>query len=211
MKTFSMIAQKGGTGKTTLSIHLAVQAMLDGFKVLLVDTDPQASATTWWRRRQAETPTLIQCQGSELSGVLGRAQKQGYHLTVIDTAPHSSEESSACARVSDHVYIPTRPAILDLDAIGTSTALVSKIGVAAKILLNACPPPTRFGEPTIVAEARHALAAYKIPVCMIAISQRAALGHALIDGRAVTEFDQQSKAALEIDQLWQALKQELAL
>jgi len=211
MKTLSMIAQKGGTGKTTLSIHLSVQATLAGLKVLLVDIDPQASATAWWRRRREQTPALIQSQGEALSDVLERAAEQRYHLVVIDTAPHSSRESSACARLSDRVCIPTRPAILDLDAIGASTELVSKIGVAAMILLNGCPPPTLFGEPHIVSEARQALDVYGIPVCDVAISQRAAFSHALIDGRAVTEFEGKGKAAREIDRLWSTLRKELAL
>lgn len=157
MKTFSMIAQNGGTGKTTLRIHLAVEAVIDGLKVLLVDTDPQASTTAWWRRRRGAAPALVQSRCHELPDVLQRAQTQGYNLVVIDTAPHSSEESGACARLSNQVYIPTRPVILDLDAIGASTVLVSDFGVAAKIVLNVCPPPTISGEPHIVAEARQAL------------------------------------------------------
>ncbi len=211
MKTISMIAQKGGTGKTTLSIHLVVQAELSDLKVLLVDIDPQASATAWWRRRARERPALVQSDGRELARVLETAAAQSFDLVVIDTAPHSSEESGVCARLSDRVYIPTRPAILDLDAIGASTALVSGIGAAATIILNGCPPPTLFGEPSIVKEARQALTVYGIPVCEIAISQRAALSHALIDGRAVCEFDAKGKAAREIDGLWRALRSELGL
>ena len=211
MKTLSMIAQKGGTGKTTLSIHLAVQASLWDLKVLLVDIDPQASATAWWRRRTQERPALIQSNGQGLAQVLTTAAAQDYDLVVIDTAPHSSEESSACARLCDRVYIPTRPAILDLDAIGASTALVSDIGVSATIILNGCPPPTRYGERSIVSEARGALTVYGISVCEVAISQRAAFSHALIDGRAVSEFDSNSKAAREIDGLWRLLKTEVAL
>ena len=211
MKTLSMIAQKGGTGKTTLSIHLAVQASLAGLKVLLVDIDPQASATAWWRRRREETPALVQGNGESLANVLKAAADQDYDLAVVDTAPHSSHESSACAKLSDRVCIPTRPAILDLDAIGTSTELVSEIGVPAMIVLNSCPPPTLFGEPHLVSEARQALGAYGIPVCNVAISQRAALAHALIDGRAVTEFERKGKAAREIDRLWQILREELGV
>ncbi|MDJ0871661.1 MAG: AAA family ATPase [Gammaproteobacteria bacterium] len=211
MKTLSMIAQKGGTGKTTLSIHLAVQASLDSLKVLLVDIDPQASATAWWRRRREAEPALVQSRGKKLEQVLKAAADQDYDLVVIDTAPHSSHESSASAHLSDQVCIPTRPAILDLDAIGASTELVSDIGVAAMIILNSCPPPHLFGEPHIVSEARQALSVYGLPVCDVAISQRAALGHALIDGRAVTEFERKGKAAREIDRLWRLLKEELGL
>lgn len=211
MKTLSLIAQKGGTGKTTLSIHLAVQACLAGMKVLLIDIDPQASATAWWRRRAADEPDLIQSRGDELLQMFKTAGEQGYDLVVIDTAPHSSQEASDCAAVSDQVLIPTRPAILDLDAIGASTQLVTKLGVKAMIVLNGCPPPTRYGEPQIVAEARNALKVYGIPVSEMAISQRAAFSHALIDGRAVSEFDRKGKAARELNQLWNTLKEELAL
>lgn len=209
MKVLGIIAQKGGAGKTTLGIHLAVRAGLAGLKVLVVDLDPQASATAWWQRRQEESPALIQTDGNDLADVLKKAQQEGYQFVVIDTAPHSSQEAAACASLADHVYIPTRPAILDLDAIGTTTKLVSAVGVDARVVLNACPPPTRFGEPMIVSEARQALQNYGIPVNDVAISQRAALSHALIDGRAVSEFDSNGKAAQEIDRLWVALNKEL--
>ncbi len=211
MKTLSMIAQKGGTGKTTLSIHLAVQAQLADLQVLLVDTDPQASATAWWRRRRAEAPALVQGSGEHLADILRNAKRRGYDLVVIDSAPHSSDESRISAGLSDQVYIPSRPAILDLDAIGASTELVSDLKVAAKIVLNGCPPPTRLREPNIVVEARQALTVYRVPVCDVAISQRAAFSHALIDGRAVSEFDGKGKAAQEINRLWNTLKEDLSL
>ena len=211
MKTLGIIAQKGGTGKTTLSIHLAVQASLSGLQVLLLDMDPQASATSWWNRRREQTPELTQCRGDALAGVLQTARDRGYDLVVIDTAPHSSEDATTCARLSDRVCIPTRPAILDLDAIGPSTDLVSAVGVSANIVLNSCPPPTMFGEPHIVAEAREALKVYETPVCDVAISQRVAFSHALIDGRSVSEYDRSGKAAGEIERLWRTLREEMEL
>jgi chromosome partitioning protein len=211
MKKLGMIAQKGGTGKTTLSIHLAVEASLAGLRVLLVDIDPQASATSWWKRRDEPRPELIQSSGNALEQLLETAAERGYDIAVVDTAPHDSEDASECARLCDWVYIPTRPAILDLDAIRPSTDLVNKVGVAASILLNSCPPPTQFGEPHIVREAREALGAYGIPVCPVAISQRVAFGYALIDGRAVSEFDRTGKAAREIERLWSNLRSGIGL
>lgn len=206
MTTLSLIAQKGGTGKTTLAIHLAVQAQRAGLEVLLVDTDPQGSAGAWWQRRPADAPALVQGQGTELADMLDEARRRGFALVIVDTAPHSSEQSRACAEVSDAVLIPTRPAILDLDAIGITTALVADLKVPAQIVLNACPPPTRAQEPRLVAEAREALTAYPVPVCPVAVSQRAAYSHALIDGRAVMEFEARGKAAAEIEALWQAVR-----
>ena len=211
MKTLSMIAQKGGTGKTTLSIHLAVQATLNDIKVLLVDIDPQASATTWWQRRQAEKPELAQADGNNLENIVAAAKQNGYELIIIDSAPHNSAAAQTCARLSDMILIPTRPAILDLDAIGATTQLVENTGTRARIVLNACPPPTRYGEPHIVSEAREALQEYRLPLSAVALSQRAAFSHALIDGRAISEFDPKSKAAVEINALWDSIAEELAL
>lgn len=211
MKTLSLIAQKGGTGKTTLGIHLAVQALRDGRSVLLIDTDPQGSAGAWWQRRQAETPALVQGQGTALPGLQAEARVRGFDLVIVDTAPHSSDQSRACAECSDAVLIPTRPAILDLDAIGITTALVAGLSVPAEIVLNACPPPLLGRETRLVAEAREALGAYPVPVCPVAVSQRAAFSHALIDGHAVVEFEAQGKAAAEIDALWRAVKPRLGL
>jgi chromosome partitioning protein len=211
MKTVGMIAQKGGTGKTTLSIHLAVQASLAGLNVLLVDLDPQASASAWWRRRNRPQPELIQSPGESLVDVLATAAQRGFDLTLIDTAPHSSEDARRCARQADWVYIPTRPAILDLDAIRPTTDLVSDVGVAASILLNGCPPATASGEPRIVAEAREALGIYPIPVCAAAIGQRVAFSHALIDGQGIAEYEQDGKGAREIEQLWLVTRDALQL
>jgi chromosome partitioning protein len=91
------------------------------------------------------------------------------------------------------------------------TDLVSAVGVPANIVLNSCPPPTIYGEPHIVKEAREALKVYDTPVCDVAISQRVAFSHALIDGRAVSEYDRAGKAAREIDQLWSTLRSGMGL
>ncbi len=211
MKTLSLIAQKGGTGKTTLGIHLAVQAMRDGLPIVLVDVDPQASASTWWQRRAADEPALVQGNGQELPAILDQASARGYALAIVDTAPHSSAQAIACARASDWIYIPTRPAILDLDAISATTELATAVQTPARILLNACPPPIRGVEARIVVEAREALTRYGIPVCEVAISQRAAYSHALIDGRAVSEFEARGKAAAEIGALWRIAREDLNL
>jgi chromosome partitioning protein len=211
VKRVGLIAQKGGTGKTTLGIHVAVQASLAGLPVLLVDMDPQASATAWWRRRQAEKPALVQTGGDDLPRVLEEAEGRGFALAVVDTAPHSSEDARTGARLCDLVCIPTRPAILDLDAIRPTTDLVSEVGTAAMIVLNACPPPTAHGEPQIVSEAREALSVYRIPVCPAAVSQRVAFSHALIGGQAVAEYQRAGKAAAEVARLWQAVRLEVGL
>jgi chromosome partitioning protein len=143
--------------------------------------------------------------------IVEQASQQGYDLVIADTAPHSSADAVVCAQLSDHVIIPTRPAILDLDAIGVTTEIVSHVPGSSAIVLNACPPPRQSGEVNIVREAREALKHYGMPVCDVAVSQRASFSHALIDGRAVAEFDADGKAAKEIERLWDTIKQDINL
>lgn len=202
MRTICLLAQKGGTGKTTLCLHLAVLASELGQDTAIIDIDPQASASAWKRRRQHHTPEVFRRNAGDLPGVLATLEQQGKNLVLLDTAPHSSHDAATAAGLADLVLIVSRPAILDLEAIGESVKIVKQQGNRSAVVLNACPPPHRGGETTIVREAREALGVYGLPISPTSVSQRAAFSHALIDGRAVTEFETTGKAAGEIHNLY---------
>lgn len=202
MKSIALLAQKGGAGKTTLAVHLAVLAEAMGHRVVLIDCDPQKSAGDWWRAREAETPVLVEAPAAQLPAILKAARDDGYTLAVIDTAPHANADATAAARAADVALIPCRPSILDLRAIGATVDLVKAVGKPAAVVLNSCPAARGYGDAGIVTEARRGLEAYGLPVAPVAITQRAALSHALIDGRAVTEFEPNGKAALELRDLF---------
>jgi len=203
MRTICLLAQKGGTGKTTLCLHLAVLASELGRNATVIDIDPQASASAWKRRRQHDTPEVLRYEAKHLSAVLSGSALPDKDLILLDTAPHSSHEAATAAALADLVLIVSRPAILDLEAIGESVKIVKKQHSQGAVVLNACPPPHRGGETAIVREAREALGVYGLPVSPVSISQRAAFSHAFIDGRAVTEFDATGKAANEIRSLFE--------
>ena len=209
MNIVTVLAQKGGTGKTTLSIHLATVASGGGRKVVIADTDPQASAMVWKKRRRKDLPEVLQCGVRDLKREVAAMKASGVELLLVDTPPHSTGEAGLAAAMADMVLAPSRPAILDLAAIGDTTAVIKASGRPGAVVLNCCPPPTRYGESAIVREAREALAVYGLPVAPTALSQRAAFSHALIDGRAVTEFESRGKAAAEINALWNWLQKEL--
>lgn len=211
MKIVTLLAQKGGTGKTTLSIHLAVLAAASKLKVVIADLDPQQSTTFWNGRRTSSDPGVMPMKASTLKQNITKLTKQGVDLLVIDTAPHSHEDAIIAAQLADFVLIPTRPAILDLQAIGSSVEIVKNIDGKAAIVLNGCPYPGKTGERAIVSEAREALAGYGLAVSPAAISNRVALSHSLIDGEAVTEFESDSKAAEEIRELMNWINQEVNL
>lgn len=202
MRTVCLLAQKGGTGKTTLCLHLAVLASELGHDVAIIDIDPQASASAWKRRRQSDTPEVLRQTAADLPGTLARLAQQNRHWVFLDTAPHSSHDAATAVELADLVLIVSRPAILDLEAIGESVRIVRQQGGRSAIVLNACPPPHRAVETAIVREAREALGVYGLPVAPVSISQRAAFSHALIDGHAVTEFETAGKAAGEIRRLY---------
>jgi chromosome partitioning protein len=214
MKTVAVLARKGGTGKTTLAVHLAVLASETGRPVLLVDTDPQRSATDWWNARAlgpfgTRSPRLVTCAAKSIPQVLDAAEGADIDLVVVDTRPSVEADTSQVAQLADLVLIPTRPGILDLRAIRPTTEVVKAVRrpadkaiLAAMIVLNGVPPARGLGENRLTTEARAALAKYGVPVATATIGNRAAFAHALIDGRSVTEFEPAGKAADELRHLF---------
>jgi len=133
-------SQKGGAGKTTLAIHLAVAAEGDGKQSAIVDLDPQASAANWGDSRKEETPVIVSAQPSWLDKVLAAAKSAGAVLAIIDTAPYSESASLAAARAADFIIVPCRPAVLDLHAISHSIDSIKLAGRPASVMLNTVPP-----------------------------------------------------------------------
>lgn len=199
MPSIGFLAQKGGAGKTTLAVHLAALAG----DALLVDLDPQRSAAEWWETRTADRPELAVGEARDLENALASTRRS---WVVVDTAPHAAEDARMVASLVDLVVIPTRPAILDLRAIRATVEIAGRTGARAVIILNACPAGRSVAEASIVTEARHALAGYGLPLAPVAVTQRAAFSYALNDGRAVSEFEPDGKAAEELRRLWEWLR-----
>lgn len=197
MKTIAIISQKGGAGKTTVAIHLAVAAEQRGMNTAIFDLDPQASAASWSDKRDNPSPAVISAQAARLPSLLEQAAAQAADLVIIDSAPNADAASLAAARAADLILIPCRPSAFDLNAIGTTLNLAAVAGKPAYVLLNAVPPQGKVGE-----EARNALEAGGVAVAQPILHQLVAFSHAVNDGRSAQEFDPKSKAAAEIDALF---------
>lgn len=198
MKVITLLSQKGGAGKTTLALHLAVAAEQDGKQTALIDIDPQASAASWGDSREAETPAVVSAQASRLEQVLEAAQNAGADVVIIDTAPHSESSALAAARAADLILIPCRPAILDLRAIGNTIDLVKLAGKEAVVVLNLVPPRGSLPD-----EASEAVAGYGVGIVPIRLGHRMAFQHALTAGLTAQEYEPDGKAADEVRQLYQ--------
>lgn len=197
MKILAIVSQKGGSGKTTLAVHLATAAAVAGYNVAIIDLDPQATATKWGDRREADTPEVVSGQAVRLPALINAAQANGADLLVLDTAPNADQIASLAARAADLVLIPCRPAKFDLEAIETTLLLVQTARKPAYVVLNAVPP-----QGSIVEEATAGLVSSGAKVAPHQITQRAAFAHAVIDGRTAQEFEPRGKAAREVNALY---------
>jgi chromosome partitioning protein len=203
MRSIAFLSQKGGSGKTTLAVHTAVAAQQARERVAIVDTDPQKSAISWSDQRQAETPVVVAAAASELVKVLAAAKQDSMTLAIVDTAPHAAPDAARVASLVDLLVIPVRPSAFDLGAVAVTVAMVEALQTKAVLVLSAC--PSRSPE---IAEAREVLKGYGLPIFPGEITDRRAFARAVASGRAVTEFDPDGKAALEIRSLWKWLKEE---
>ena len=196
MKTVSVISQKGGSGKTTLVLHLAVASSQAQRNTAVIDLDPQASSTKWSDRREAELPVVLSAHASRLRHEMQRVQETGGELLILDTAPHSDSTALEAAKVSDLVLIPCRPAILDMEAISNTLDLMKTTGKPVYVVMNAVAPQ---GHET--KEAAEAIAALEVEVCPVRLVNRVAFARSLITGLTAQEFDSGGKASQEAARL----------
>ncbi|MCA8927029.1 MAG: AAA family ATPase [Alphaproteobacteria bacterium] len=197
MHTIAILSQKGGTGKTTLALNLAIAAEIAGHPAVVIDLDPQASAKGWHDNRSAESPVVISVQAARLAEALRTAEEHGAKVAVIDTAPHSESAALAAARAASLVLIPCRPGILDLRAIAASADICALAKASAAAVINAVPP-----RGPLAGEAAEAIAGYGLQVAPVHLGQRMAFVHSLTAGQGVLEYEPGGKAAQEIKALY---------
>lgn len=201
IKVLSIQSQKGGAGKTTLAINLAVAAERAGKVTVILDLDPQASAMGWRDTREPQAPAVLSIVPARLTASLRNAERDGADLVIVDTPPHAESSGLAAARAADLILIPCRISAFDLRAIGATAELAKLAGKPAYALLNAAPP----GAHRLIEEARTAIAVHELPVCPVTVLRRAAFVHAVTVGQAVSEFEPDGRAAAEVAALYRWL------
>jgi chromosome partitioning protein len=198
MKTMAILAQKGGSGKTTIAVHMAVCAAQRKLKTAVIDIDPQHSAYHWNESRPDDRKLdAVAAEVSQLAALLRQADNAGVNLAIIDTAPHSSADAAIAAKLADFVLIPCRPARFDLDAVASTLEIAKAANTPAAVVINAA--STRG---PLAKEAREALSRQGATVVDTVLHQRVAYSHAVIDGRSVHEYEPGGAAAAEIDALY---------
>ena len=204
MRVMAFASQKGGSGKTTLAGHIAVQAERVGAgPVAIIDTDPQGSLSDWWNARQAETPVFAQTFISRLSGDLEKMRAIGIKLLVFDTPPAITATIEQVIRVCDLVVVPTRPSPHDLRAAGATVDLVENVGKPLVFVLNGATPRARITAEAAIALSQHGT------VAPFTIHHRTEFASSMIDGRTVMELSGNRRSIEEVAGLWEYLADRL--
>lgn len=200
MPVISILNQKGGSGKTTIAINLAHCLMLDGYRVLLVDSDPQGSARDWNEENEGDILPVVGLDRETLPKDLD-AIGSGYDLIVIDGAPQIAKLATAAVKVADLVLIPCQPSPYDIWAASDLVDIVkARQDVTdgkpkAAFIISRAIKNTKLGN-----EITEALTSYEIPILKNGTTQRVAYPTTASEGKTVFT-EQDSQAALEIESI----------
>ncbi len=204
MRVLALSSQKGGSGKTTLAGHLAVQAELSGYgPVCLIDIDPQGSLADWWNERETEMPAFAQTTVARLAADLEVLRQQGFKLAVIDTPPAITMAIQSVIQVAELVIIPTRPSPHDLRAVGATVDLCERAGKPLIFVVNGATPKAKITYEAAVALSQHGT------VAPITLHHRTDYAASMIDGRTVMEIDPGGRSAREVVELWEYIADRL--
>jgi len=196
----SLASLKGGTGKTSLSVHLAHAIALAGKRVILIDADPQASASDWAAARHDKPPfPVIGMARDTLHRDLADIAAD-YDHAVIDTPPRVSALARSAILASDLVLIPVQPSSYDVWAAAETVKLIEEAQQFRPELKAAFVVNRRIPKTVLGGDVAGALADYSPPVLSCAIAQRIAFAEASA-GYTVLEDAPKSAAADEINAL----------
>jgi chromosome partitioning protein len=192
MHIIVVASQKGGSGKTSLCRSLAVAAQQGGASTAILDTDPQGSLTSWWNRREAQSPALVKFDPDDLTAAAAKLEAGGVEYLFIDTPPSVHPEMARLLTKATLAIVPVRPSPDDLDAVGGTLSLIEAAGCPFVFVITQAKPRTRLQMQAVMALAKHGKLAPTI------VHDRTDFPTAAIVGRTVTEMEPEGPSAAEV-------------
>jgi len=195
-KTVAIAQQKGGAGKTTIAIQLGVAWARQGYRVAMLDVDPQGSMMAWFGLRQeAGVPSSLvafDVQGWKLSTEIDRL-KNDYDILLVDTPPHAETDARVAVRAASLILVPVQPSPMDLWATKPTLELARREKSQALLILNRLPSRGKLADLI-----RAKIDAEKMPVAQTVLGNRSAFAASMMEGKGVVETQPKGTAAEEI-------------
>ncbi|MCB1740538.1 MAG: ParA family protein [Gammaproteobacteria bacterium] len=202
--------QKGGSGKTTVSAHLAVAwSLRPDCRVAILDVDPQGSLGEWYERREqrlGEDHTGLTFRTASGWGARreSRALARDHDLVVVDTPPHADSDARNAMELATLVVVPVQPTPADLWATDATLLLAEKERIPALLVLNRVPPRARLTE-----EIEAVLGQARAPLTRSRLGNRVAFAQSLGAGATVLETHRSGSAARELLDLHAELRRSM--
>lgn len=198
-KVVTIAQQKGGAGKTTLAVQLAVAIAQSGKTVAMLDIDPQGSLSRWAALREEAgianpALTVRQIQGWRTAGEVEKLARS-HDYVLIDSPPHMETEARIAVRAASLVLIPIQPSPMDLWATEPTIEMADGEGSSCLLVLNRVPPRGKLME-----ELRPLVKKLGAKLARTTIGNRVALAASMMAGKGVTE-GAKSRAGDEINAL----------
>jgi chromosome partitioning protein len=201
MRKIIINSQKGGSGKTMLVAHIAVEAERSGDgETYLIDTDPQGTLTTWHECRKAEAPRRVEVPLNKMRENLQLLEQHGAEWCFIDTAPNRTDDNATLFQLADLVLVPVRPSPSDLWAVAATVKLLHQTQTPFLFVLTQAKRNANITAQAVAALSHHGAVAQTL------IADRVAYSAAMTDGRTAQELEPKSACAVEIAELWKNIK-----
>lgn len=206
MKVIAVLNQKGGSGKTTISTHLARALQLEGHAVALIDSDPQGSARDWAAAREDHPLTVLGIDRPTIHRDIQRIVRQDF--IVIDGAPQTEELATSAIKAADFVLIPVQPSPYDIWATDALVDLIKqRIELTDGRLKAAFVVSRAIKNTKLSGEVLDTLMAYGLPVLESRITQRVSYPGTAASGSTVLDEAPDSDAANEVRALSREIQQ----
>lgn len=202
MQVFTFITQKGGSGKTTSLINIAVAAaVLDKARVVIIDLDPQKSTLLWWETREKDNIGAIDIQIKDLEKSIEILKSKNVQYVFMDTPARAELINTTAIRYSDFCLLPCQPSLLDMRAAKATVASIKQLDKKGGFIITRANSRGYRVEDTVTGLGVHGL-----PVCKHTIVDRTVYRDAYALGEGVLEYDPKGKATEEIKAIWEWIK-----
>lgn len=193
-KIITISQQKGGSGKSTIATHLAIALKQQNNKVTLVDIDPQASSTMWFKKREEYYGQgyagigFSSCSGIRIGNEVSKLKLLNDYI-IIDCPPHTDSESKNAIRLSDFVLIPMQASPTDLWATKKTLDFARDEKKTFGILLNRFSPNMKLAKNLELPEEY---------ILKNHVGNRVGFASSMLNGKTILESEPSSQGAQEV-------------